>query len=823
VNLPPELAERFSIVEELGSGGEGFVLLVQDAAGAEFVVKLYHPNLAFDDKASSLLVSADRAHVLSMEPGRTADGSRFEVLEWCEPGTLRDLLNDGRRLDVAEVVAELASALEHIHGLRLDGDPDARLVHQDLKPDNVMVRTLEPFDLVLGDFGLARMIAGSRHFTNRQQGSRAWAPPSGEAVTAGWDWWSLGMIVAEVAGGRHPFCVDGEWLSDAAISDHLSQSPVDLSDIDDDRVRTLCRGLLTRRTTDRWGASEVQRWLAGETVRVVADVGGGERRRRTVLFNGTEYAEPVELALALQQDWDQAQERLIQRTDGGALSQQVALLLAAAGLADAESLLKDTDHPPTRLANLLAEMNPDLPPIYRGHDIRPTALAFGLTSETSAAAHVRLIEDPKGGLGQVGVLTSWRDLEGMADAPSVESRFQEARSFLLRHDKTLGLLEGRTVDKIKAATYAAAVQPESVEVTRRSLAELDATAAAAQAWWKALAADGSDYAPVLALLAEPFAREQTNKAHAKAEAERQAAERKRQAERQAAEQARRDQSREQLSVRVGVTRRWLIWPALHNLIIGVAGFLVMVRAGQVRELWSSASLSPDAEKWLDLALDLAPLLALCLPVAIALLVVRRRLPRFENEGQLLVAQALSVVGTLTAPVTIPFGIVHAYSGARAVATAEGVVTGRPGLRRFALIGAGFALLTAGGIVAENQLHFVDQVMQTWPSGVVEFYFTRWPTALRTDQLTSQTVLIAACGSVVMLLGGLAAHASYRRYSPVVRRLEVAGGVLGCGLGVIFAPIVATGVAYAAIGVAIAIAVILAAVLAIWLLIAILDS
>jgi len=85
--LPPELAERFSIVEELGSGGEGFVLLVQDAAGAEFVVKLYHPNLAFDDKASSLLVSADRAHVLSMEPGRTADGSRIEVLEWCEPGT----------------------------------------------------------------------------------------------------------------------------------------------------------------------------------------------------------------------------------------------------------------------------------------------------------------------------------------------------------------------------------------------------------------------------------------------------------------------------------------------------------------------------------------------------------------------------------------------------------------------------------------------------------------------------------------------------------------------------------------------------------------
>jgi hypothetical protein len=528
------LSERFVIVEELGSGGEGFVLLVRDAAGAEFVVKLYHPNLTFDDKASSLLTNADRAHVLGMELGRTADGSRFEVLEWCELGTLRDVLNNGRRLDVTDVVAELASALEHIHGLRLGDDPEARLVHQDLKPDNVMVRTLEPLDLVLGDFGLARMIAGSRHYTNRQQGSRAWAPPSGEAVTAGWDWWSLGMVVAEVAAQRHPFCVDGEWLSDAAISDHLSQSPVDLSGIDDDRVRTLCRGLLTRRTTDRWGASEVQRWLAGETVRVVADTGGGERRRRTVLFNGAEYSEPAELALALQQDWDQAQERLIQRTDGGVLSQQVALLLAAAGLTEAEGLLKDSDHPPTRLANLLIEMHPELPPIYRGHDIRPAALAFGLTSENSSAEHVRLIEDPKVGLAQVGVLTCWRHLDGMTDAPKIEGRVLEARAFLMRQQTTLGLLDLPMVERIKAAIYAAAVQPESVQNARNSLAALDLTAAEAQPWWKQLASEGGDYAPALALLTEPLAREQTNRARAQAQAERQAAEHKRQADQEAA-------------------------------------------------------------------------------------------------------------------------------------------------------------------------------------------------------------------------------------------------------------------------------------------------
>ena len=57
VNLPPELAERFSIVEELGSGGEGFVLRVEDSAGTESVVKLYFPKLTFDERATSLLAA----------------------------------------------------------------------------------------------------------------------------------------------------------------------------------------------------------------------------------------------------------------------------------------------------------------------------------------------------------------------------------------------------------------------------------------------------------------------------------------------------------------------------------------------------------------------------------------------------------------------------------------------------------------------------------------------------------------------------------------------------------------------------------------------
>jgi serine/threonine protein kinase len=547
VNLPPELAGRFRIVEELGSGGEGFVLRVVDSVGLEFVVKLYRPGLSFDERAVALLGAADRDHVLEVAADRAADGSRYEVLEWCAFGSLRDLLERGFSCDVNVVVAELAGALEHIHGLRLADDPDARLVHQDLKPENVMVRSLEPFDLVLGDFGLARMIAGSRHITNRQQGSRAWAPPSGEAVTAGWDWWSFGMIVAEVAGGRHPFCVDGQWLSDAAISDLLSQGPVDLSAVTDARVLMLCRGLLTRRTAGRWGADEVRRWLAGESVPVVADTGGAERRQRSVLFNGTEYHDSVALAAALQQDWDQAQELLIQRTDGGALSQQVALLLSAAGLADAEQLLKDSSNPPTRLANLLVEMDPDLSPIYRGNDIRPVALLSALTSSESPLPVVRLIEDPKTGLIETGVMTAWRHLQGMTDAPTTQPQLRQARDFLGQHDSTLRKLQRETVEAIKVAAYAVALNADSAEATRASLRTVDSSKAEKQAWWAKLAAGTDPYSPVLALLTEPFAREQTDREIAEKQAAREAARRNEEA--RAREQREQDRARARLNAR----------------------------------------------------------------------------------------------------------------------------------------------------------------------------------------------------------------------------------------------------------------------------------
>jgi serine/threonine protein kinase len=521
LNLPAELAERYSPLEELDSGSEAFVLLVENAERAKFVVKLYHRRLTFDETAMSLLGASKSARVVKvLEDGWAVDnGARYEVLEWCPQGSLRDLLERQTRLDIVAVVAQLNNALIDVHDLRLPNE-NARLVHQDLKPENVMVRSLFPLDLAVGDFGLVRVIAGSRHYTNRQQGSRAFAPPSGEAISIGWDYWSLGMVIVEVASGQHPFRVDGQWLQDSVISDLLSQGSVDVSRITDSRVRTLCRGLLTRRTVDRWGAKEVAKWLDGEDMFVATDLYREGAQERSVLFGGVEYSGPSELALALQNDWDRAQEQLIQRTDGGVLSQQVGLLLGACGMADSQQLLADTANPPTRLANLLLSLNPDLPPIYKGKDIRPEAISAGLSDSATAAQYIDLLEDNRSGLVHTGVLTCWRTLEGMSTGPAIETRIREAFDYLQQHGRLVDAhlnSDGRR--HLKTATYAVAVNLGSGSAARNYLQETDSTLANRQTWWAALASEPNDFAPILALHTEHAAREQTNEEEARVEAE----------------------------------------------------------------------------------------------------------------------------------------------------------------------------------------------------------------------------------------------------------------------------------------------------------------
>jgi hypothetical protein len=142
------------------------------------------------------------------------------------------------------------------------------LVHRDLKPGNVMVeRSADDagFRCVLIDFGLVHapthtITSFGANYTPNYAAPEAWFNRTSRA----YDWFSLGLVVAELAQGRHPFANEGTEVE----LGFLSANP-DLSGIEDLRWRLLIRGLMTPDPRNRWRSAEVAEWLDGGTPPVI--------------------------------------------------------------------------------------------------------------------------------------------------------------------------------------------------------------------------------------------------------------------------------------------------------------------------------------------------------------------------------------------------------------------------------------------------------------------------------------------------------------------------------------------------------------------------
>jgi serine/threonine protein kinase len=366
----------------MASGGEGDLLLARHRPSGELrVVKIYRVDRRRDERALDLLSKADPAHVVAIHESGQHGGRWWEVMEYCEHGSLVDLIADEgpalSRERIDQVIEEVALALMHVHELKIP--------HRDLKPANIMVRTREPeLDLVLADFGLARVLDLSKEMHSRLVISAAYASPQATgsgAISSAMDWWSLGIIVAELAQGRNPFQQEnGEWLSDRVIMDWISSRPIDLSGVEDERLRNLCRGLTLRedRPGWRWGAEQVRAWLGGEDPEIATE---GELRptSRTAAspfpFKDPEsgrtrpFTDPVELAAAMARDWDAACELLSGSASHRAEQRALRNFLRSLDLGEAEQILAEQDDAEERLVRLLIALDPQIAPTFRGYSI----------------------------------------------------------------------------------------------------------------------------------------------------------------------------------------------------------------------------------------------------------------------------------------------------------------------------------------------------------------------------------------------------------------------------------------------------------------------
>jgi predicted ATPase len=196
-------------------------------------------------------------------------GRPFLVLEWVEGQTLRALVSP--HPDLARLLPlfrQVAEALRVAHA--------AGIVHRDLKPENLMVRP-DGYVKVL-DFGLARLLrppAGAapaaesgRQAADTDQGAlvgtvaymspeQARAQPVGSAS----DIFSLGVVLYELATGRHPFQTGAELGTLLAIAAEPVVPPTPLNPEVPAPLEALILQMLEKDPCRRPTAAEVEALL----------------------------------------------------------------------------------------------------------------------------------------------------------------------------------------------------------------------------------------------------------------------------------------------------------------------------------------------------------------------------------------------------------------------------------------------------------------------------------------------------------------------------------------------------------------------------------
>ena len=207
------IAERYEIIEKIGSGGMSVVYRAKDLKLDRYVtfkvLRAEHlENEAFIRRfivEARAVASLNHPNIVNVyDVGQEGD-INYIVMEFIDGVTLKELIVKKAPFDNVEtlgVAIQIASALSHAH--------KSGIVHRDIKPQNVLVTASGTVKVT--DFGIARSInAQTQTISGSTMGSVHYFSPEqakGGYVDDKSDLYSLGIVMFEMATGALPY--DGE-------------------------------------------------------------------------------------------------------------------------------------------------------------------------------------------------------------------------------------------------------------------------------------------------------------------------------------------------------------------------------------------------------------------------------------------------------------------------------------------------------------------------------------------------------------------------------------------------------------------------------------
>lgn len=212
---------NYKIEALLGQGGMGSVFRARDIQLDRLVaLKVMHSEIAAHEELRKRFLQEARAIAALDHPNIIQIYSFYAaeelllVMEYVTGGSLREYLrslqSSNQTMDIEEAVVlikQLASALHYAH--------NQGMVHRDVKPDNILLKSVSMssgvnFKALLTDFGLAKLAENAvvQTMGHNPMGTLPYMPPEqikGDVIDGRADLYALGILMYELLVGELPF------------------------------------------------------------------------------------------------------------------------------------------------------------------------------------------------------------------------------------------------------------------------------------------------------------------------------------------------------------------------------------------------------------------------------------------------------------------------------------------------------------------------------------------------------------------------------------------------------------------------------------------
>lgn len=206
------LGKHHRVIRFLGKGSYGFVYKCwNDEVNKLEAVKLIKKDPEFIPKVKVEIDNLKRLQCLDLDAccivkwyefffHKETICLTFELLDVSLWDYMKERLHLGLPVsEMRSIIRQVATALNHLNSIGV--------VHADLKPNNVMIvdRQQQPFKVKLIDFGLSYLSSGPPGVVVQTMFYRAPEVILGICFSEVIDMWSLGVLAAELATGRHVY------------------------------------------------------------------------------------------------------------------------------------------------------------------------------------------------------------------------------------------------------------------------------------------------------------------------------------------------------------------------------------------------------------------------------------------------------------------------------------------------------------------------------------------------------------------------------------------------------------------------------------------